>query len=144
MKITKLLALVMLASATQLPAMQSIEEEPISPEFNYFDKVASHIECLGGLFIIVSARHLPTMRTYQAHTSNSDQLIQGYYLEKDAKWEQRVALDNSSAQAVFNALIKISQDTPHTEKKPLLDQLHTLVKSGVQSQKGNLTHLTVN
>lgn len=122
MKITKLFVLLILASATQLLAMEEIKEKPISPEFNYFDNVASHLDCTVGLYIIVTARHLPTMRTYGALVSNG--AIQGYYQEKGMAWEKRVALDSSSAEAVFKTLIKIFPDTPHSEKKPLLDCLH--------------------
>ena len=106
MRITKLFGLLILASATQLIAMEEIIQNPISPEFNYFDKVEAHVDCCMGIFVIVKARHLPTMRTYNAFVSNSDP-VQGYYQEKGAAWEKRVALDSPSAEAVFNTLMKI-------------------------------------
>lgn len=133
MKTIQLFAFLILASATQSRAMEE-NRDPISPEFNYFDKVESHVDCSFGVFFVVSARHLPTMRTYGA-TLGGGQPLHGYYQEKGAKWEQRVALDESHATAIFSTLIKIFPDTPHSEKKPLLDQLHASLNSGKQNQK---------
>lgn len=141
MKITKLFILLILASAGQLIAMEEIKETLISPEFNYFDKIAAHVDGSFGLFIIVTARHLPTMRTYSAFFGNNT--IQGYYQEKGEAYEKRVALDTLSAEAVFKTLIKVFPDTPHEQKKPLLDCLHTELFSNKQNQKKNITQLAL-
>lgn len=141
MKVTNLFILLVLASATQLRAMEEIKETSISPEFNYFDKIASHIDCTAGLFVLVTARHLPTMRTYGAFFC--DKTIQGYYQEKGMPWEKRVSLDSLSAEAVFKTLIQVFPDTPHEQKKPLLDCLHSQLLSNKQNQKENMNQLAL-
>lgn len=133
MKTIKLFVLFILAFAAQSLAMEGTGETPISPEFNYFDKIDSYVNCVMSTFFLVSARHLPTMRTYSAFIS-SGVPIQGYYQEKGATFEQRVMLDDSRAATVLSTLMKIFPETPHSERKPLLDCLHTALFSGKQSR----------
>lgn len=125
----KLYALLLLASAMRLSAMQNeiVTEEPFSP-FNYFDKEKCIFDFSFNLFIQVYARHLPTMRTYSAFMDGES--IKGYYQEKGNNKE--ITLDQAKAVAVFSTLLKIDSRTPASEKRYLLDQLHDTITRPAQ------------
>ncbi len=150
MKTAKLYAFLILISAMQLSAMLEVAKETVlikeehSP-FNYFD----HEHCIvdGGMFLFfqVFARHLPTMRIYSAYLNQKG--VTGYYREKGASWNERVALDDSQAEAIFSTLLKATdKESSASQKKQLLDQLHAtitapgksqLVELHVSKEKGN-------
>lgn len=132
MKAIKLSAFLFMA-AMQLSAMEVMQgtevEEPISPEFNYFDREAFIIAGVW-FYSWTSVRHLPTMRTYTAY--DDDKGIHGHYREKDQNEVNK--LSTSKAEAVFSTVTQIYPDTSAQKKKALFDQLHATLTQSTKSK----------
>lgn len=118
-------------TSIQLNAMQeTVCEEQIFDEFNYFDSIASmglfrNPKLLAG----IKARHIPTRRTYSVYWNNKLDKPQGYYQEEN-EFNTCKLLNNIDAKIFFEKLWNAygSGAEAPTYKKHLLDALHKLTQ----------------
>ena len=140
MKTIALFALTFISTAS-LQAMQEIEE-PISPEFSYFDKIkkerdsSAYDKGIGTDSITVSARHIPSMRIYSVTyggTFSVGRPMEGFSYQEKLGQHIKTSLDKQVAEKIYSRLLIAHYVlTPDAAKKRALDELHKLVKDSAK------------